>query len=224
VRQDPIFSEYNPPADLGLEIVYRDGSLLVLNKPSGLLCVPGRGEHKRDSLATRVQARFPEALTVHRLDMTTSGLVVMARNSDVHRQMGRLFERREVEKVYVAVVEGRLEHAEGEIDLPLITDWPNRPRQKVDHELGKPSRTLYRVLGYDPSTDATRVELRPQTGRSHQLRVHMLAIGHPILGDELYANASARQKASRLLLHAVFLGFVHPVTGEPVCFTSDVPF
>ena len=209
-------SLYRPPADNGLDIRYLDQHLIVLNKPSGLLSVPGRGEDKQDSLALRVQREYPGARVVHRLDMSTSGLMLMALDARSQAAMGRLFEQRAVDKGYLAVVAGLPQPRQGEIDLPLITDWPNRPRQKVDHDQGKPSRTRYQVLDHEQASDTAQVQLVPLTGRSHQLRVHMLALGHPILGDELYADARWRDAAGRLLLHAEQLGFVHPITGQQV--------
>lgn len=196
----------------------------MVNKPSGLLSVPGRGESKRDSLAVRVQREFPEALIVHRLDMETSGLLLLARDLNTQRELSRAFARREVEKSYLAEVVGRLDIASGIIDLPLICDWPNRPRQMVDHEHGKPSLTQYRVVGYDVQRDVSRVELRPATGRTHQLRVHLQALGHPILGDTLYADEFGRTKADRLLLHATRLAFIHPESHEPLRLDSEPPF
>ena len=213
-----------PPPDTGLNILYRDDALLVVEKPSGLLSVPGRGADKLDSLTMRVQAICPGALNVHRLDMETSGLMVMARNTSAHRKLSRLFQDREVGKRYVAVVDGKVEHNRGEIDLPLLTDWPNRPRQMVDHVNGKPSKTSYSVVLRNPHDNTTRMELRPETGRTHQLRVHTLSIGHAILGDSLYADEKTRLKADRLLLHASYLSFRHPFTMEPMHFTSEVPF
>ncbi len=215
---------YQPPPDTGLDIIYQDEALLILNKPSGLLSVPGRGADKQDSLALRVQARIADAMIVHRLDMDTSGIMIMARGAEMHRTLNRLFQQREIGKRYIAVVAGRLEPPVGTIRLPLITDWPNRPRQKVDHHLGKPSVTHYRLLRYQPDQACSRVELIPETGRSHQLRVHMLALGHVILGDNLYADAKNRQRAPRLLLHASELSLRHPLSGEPLRFESEPPF
>lgn len=215
---------YQPPPDTGLDVIYQDEALLILNKPSGLLSVPGRGPEKQDSLALRVRARIPDAMIVHRLDMCTSGIMVMARGPEMHRALNRLFQQREVGKRYVAVVAGRLDPPAGTIRLPLITDWPHRPRQKVDHAIGKPSVTHYRLLSYQPERDCSRVELIPETGRSHQLRVHMLATGHVILGDNLYADPHARQRAPRLLLHACELSFRHPLSGEALRFRSAPPF
>ncbi len=222
-------------------LVYQDEALLVVNKPSGLLAVPGRGEDQQDCLALRVQQAFPDALVVHRLDMSTSGLMVFARGAEMQRRLSRMFREREVEKRYVAVVAGRLKTEAGEVNLPIVADWPNRPLRKIDAETGKPSLTRYRVmdskmtvrpelvegrLGFDklsPSglPEASRVELEPITGRTHQLRVHMAALGHPILGDALYGDAAS---APRLLLHACSLRFPHPLSGELVNFDSDAPF
>ena len=215
---------YQPPADTGLEILYQDDALLILNKPSGLLSVPGRGEDKQDSLALRVQARFPEAMAVHRLDMSTSGIMVMARGCEMHRTLNRMFQQRIIGKRYVAIVNGRLDPPSGTIQLPLITDWPNRPKQKVDHEIGKPSITHYQLLTYHAENDSSRVELIPETGRSHQLRVHMLSIGHVILGDNLYADEINLGKSKRLLLHASELTLPHPISQEQVTFHSEPPF
>lgn len=202
--------------------LFMDGSLLVVDKPSGLPSVPGRSAELHDCMASRVQAEVPDALVVHRLDMATSGLLVFARGKPVQRSLSHAFAQREVGKRYVAVVAGVMAHDTGEIDLPLITDWPNRPRQKVDFDIGKPSLTRYRVL--ERLDGVTRVELEPVTGRSHQLRVHLLALGHPILGDALYAPAEVAAGAARLLLHARWLRFVHPVEGGVMCFDSEVPF
>ena len=215
---------YSPPPDAGLDICHQDAALLVVAKPAGLLAVPGRGPEKQDCLATRVQARFPGALVVHRLDLGTSGLLVMALDPDVQRQLGRQFELRQVEKHYIAIVAGRLAEGERTIDLPLIADWPNRPRQMVDHTIGKPALTRLQALSYDAASDTTRVLLLPETGRSHQLRVHLQAIGHPILGDELYAPPERHAQAPRLLLHAAFLAFTHPQTGERLAVSCPPPF
>jgi len=216
-----------------MNALYADDTLLVFDKPSGLLAVPGRGADKQDCLSARVQARYPDALVVHRLDMATSGLMVMARGPAAQRALSKAFAAREVTKRYVAVVAGRLD-APAEnwgvpedwrtIDLPIIVDWPNRPLRIVDHQAGKPSITRWRVLGHDESGLNTRVELEPVTGRSHQLRVHLRALGHPILGDALYAPPSVQALSGRLLLHAQSLRFVHPVTGVALAFESDAPF
>jgi tRNA pseudouridine32 synthase/23S rRNA pseudouridine746 synthase len=228
-----------------LDLIYSDESLLVVNKPAGLLAVPGRGVDKQDCLSTRLQYQFPDALVVHRLDMSTSGLMVFARGALMQRRLSLMFQEREVQKRYVAVVDGTLEPAEtqssptltlpqrergrslllplgegwGEVDLPIAADWPNRPLRKIDSMLGKPSLTRYRPLSNDGPV--TLVELEPVTGRTHQLRVHMAAIGHPIMGDALYGNASS---APRLLLHATNLDLLHPLTGLPLHFVSSAPF
>ncbi|HEC19414.1 MAG TPA: RNA pseudouridine synthase [Gammaproteobacteria bacterium] len=220
----PSHVDYQPPADQTLAIVYRDDTLLVVDKPAGLLSVPGRGADRQDCLIRRVQRWFDDALVVHRLDMETSGLLILARGKGSQSRLGRLFQQRAVQKGYVAVVEGRVRPAEGEIDLPLICDWPNRPRQKVDHQLGKPSLTRYAVLGRGIDAQSTRLVLQPETGRSHQLRVHLQALGHPILGDRLYAKGQTQARAGRLLLHATSLMFEHPVTGEPLRIISEAPF
>ncbi len=200
--------------------LYHDDFLLVVNKPEGMLAVPGRGEEKQDCLSARLQKVFPDALIVHRLDMATSGLMVFAHGAEMQRSLSQLFQDRLVVKRYVALVKGELAPAVGEIALPLVCDWPNRPKQKVDHEIGKHSLTRYWALTYDHALDATRVELEPVTGRTHQLRVHLSEIGHPILGDALYGGISA----PRLMLHAASLSFDHPRTGEHLSFTSQVPF
>lgn len=205
-----------------MRYVHVDDHLIVIDKPPGLLSVPGRGPEKADCAVARVNADHPGALTVHRLDMATSGLLVLARSKDMQAAMSRLFERGEVEKAYFADVWGTPTPPTGEIDLPLITDWPNRPRQKVDHEIGKPSRTLYETI--EAHADHTRLRLTPLTGRSHQLRVHLAEIGHPILGDELYAHKAALAAASRLHLHACRLAFEHPVTGTRLTLASPSPF
>jgi tRNA pseudouridine32 synthase / 23S rRNA pseudouridine746 synthase len=208
-----------------IRFIHVDEHFIVIDKPSGLLSVPGRGPEKTDCAWRRVQTQFPEALTVHRLDMETSGLMVFARSINAQRALGKAFENRQVDKEYEAIVAQIITGDEGEILLPLICDWPNRPRQIVDHDIGKPSFTRYRVLARDSASGyagCTRVRLFPVTGRSHQLRVHMRAIGHPILGDSLYANAST-PPSSRLLLHAAKLSFPKP-NGSNATFESDVPF
>lgn len=215
-------SIYLPPAE-PLLIVHIDDALVVVDKPSGLLSVPGRGEDKQDCVITRLQRDFPEAMIAHRLDMSTSGLLVVARGEATQKAMYKLFRDRAVEKRYLATVAGLVEADAGEIDLPLICDWPNRPRQMVSQELGKPSLTRFRVIERCPAEQLTRIELEPVTGRSHQLRVHLAALGHPILGDELYAG-SAANRAPRLQLHAAEIAFVHPQTGNPVKFSSPAPF
>lgn len=218
-----ILTAYLPPADNGLAVIYVDNEIIVVDKPAGLLSVPGRGAGMDDCLASRVQARFPDALIAHRLDMSTSGLLVLARGAEMHRQLSRFFRERQIDKRYVAVVHGLMTEESGEVELPLICDWPNRPRQKVDFEIGKASLTRFRVVSRDPDANTTRVELEPITGRSHQLRVHMASLGHPILGDDLYGG-EATALADRLLLHAMDLGLFHPLTAAAIQFQSDAPF
>ncbi len=211
---------YNPPLNPYLEIVFQDDDIVIFNKPSGLLSVPGK-EHA-DCLQARAQTVFPTATIVHRLDMATSGLMVMALNKPAHRHISKQFELRETAKVYQAIVFDILQQDSGVINLPLICDWPNRPKQIVDHERGKKALTHWRVLERNANT--TRVELKPVTGRSHQLRVHMLSIQHPIIGDTLYAHEQALDMADRLNLHAMFLSLRHPVTEQTLYFESKVPF
>jgi tRNA pseudouridine32 synthase / 23S rRNA pseudouridine746 synthase len=205
-------------------ILHADDAIIVVNKPSGLLSVPGRGADKQDCVASRVQALFSDALTVHRLDMETSGLLLMARGAIAQRYLAIAFEKRIIEKQYIAIVASIILGDNGEILLPLICDWPNRPRQIVDHEIGKPSLTRWRVLSRDTQANTTRVELSPVTGRSHQLRVHMNEIGHPILGDSLYGTNGSRNASPRLLLHASWLRFPHPTTGELIEFSLPPDF
>jgi tRNA pseudouridine32 synthase/23S rRNA pseudouridine746 synthase len=212
-----------------LALVHADEHLLVFDKPSGLLCVPGRGEDKQDCLSARAQQRWPECLVVHRLDMATSGLVLMARSPAMQRALGLAFERRRVHKRYEAVVCGQpvaSAQTDGwaEIDLPLIVDWLNRPRSKVDHAIGKPSRTRWQPCGPGPLPQTTRLRLEPLTGRTHQLRVHLMALGHPIVGDPLYAAPDAQAQSQRLLLHACELGFEHPASGQWLQLHSPTPF
>lgn len=216
--------QYTPPPHTSLDIIYKDEHLLVINKPSGLLSVPGRGEDKQDCLISRVQTEYPDALIVHRLDMSTSGLMLLARGKEMERTLSILFQKREVHKNYIAVVEDKVASCCGEIDLPLITDWPNRPKQKVDFKSGKPSQTRYEVLSYDKNNNATRLKLTPVTGRTHQLRLHMQSINHAILGDELYANTETINKSSRLLLHASFLSFKHPISNTLLKLESKSEF
>lgn len=201
--------------------LYQDDTLLAVDKPAGLLSVPGRGEAHRDCVAARVQAVLSDALVVHRLDQATSGVMLFGRGASAQRALSIAFAERRVAKRYEAVVHGEVPDDEGEIDLPLLTDWPNRPRQKVDHERGKSSLTRWRVLSRDPTTNTTRLQLEPVTGRSHQLRVHLAAIGHAIVGDTLYAHAVT---APRLLLHACELRLPHPADARTLMITSPLPF
>ncbi|MBX9497174.1 bifunctional tRNA pseudouridine(32) synthase/23S rRNA pseudouridine(746) synthase RluA [Yersinia enterocolitica] len=214
---------YNPPRDPWLQILYQDEHIMVVNKASGLLSVPGRAPENKDSVMTRIQADFPTAESVHRLDMATSGVIVVALTKAAERELKRQFREREPKKSYIARVWGHLAQDEGLIDLPLICDWPNRPKQKVCYETGKSSQTQYQVLSRD-ADGSTRVKLSPITGRSHQLRVHMLAIGHPILGDGFYAHPEAKAMASRLQLHAQELCITHPEFGTVMHFKCEPEF
>ena len=209
-----------------LETIYFDAHLLVFNKPAGLLSVPGRGADKQDCLSLRAQHHYPDALVVHRLDMSTSGLMLMARGAATQTALSKLFEARQVFKSYTAVVNGQLPVANDWqlIDLPIALDWPRRPLRIISLGLGKPSQTRWRAVANDIAADTVRLELRPVTGRSHQLRVHLLALGHPILGDALYAPASVQAKSARLLLHASELRFAHPKSGANMAFVSPPPF
>lgn len=211
---------YNPPNG-SLEVLHEDGQIVVLNKPAGLLSVPGRGSDMADCLLTRVQAAFPTALLVHRLDRDTSGVMIFAQTPHAQRDLSMQFEKRKTKKSYVARVDGVLSPKTGTVDFPLIVDWPNRPRQMVDHENGKASLTEWRVLKQDATE--TRVRLFPKTGRSHQLRVHMLAMGHPILGDPLYAEGAAGDWP-RLMLHSEELRVNHPENGKGMTFRAKAEF
>lgn len=213
---------YDPPQG-ELNVIYNDENLIVLSKPAKLLSVPGRAAHLNDSLETRVHKQFPTSRIVHRLDMETSGVMVMALNSETHRNLGLQFERRKVEKEYTARVNGHVSEDEGTIDLPLRCDWPNRPLQMVDLSHGKEAITHWRVLERERS-GVTRVSLKPITGRSHQLRVHMKEIGHPILGDDFYAPTEIYNMTERMQLHAHKLTIHNPENGEKMQFVSDNPF
>jgi len=221
-----LFDPVSPIA--GLQLLHADEALVAVDKPAGMLSVPGRGADKADCAAARVQQAFPDALIVHRLDMGTSGILVFGRGAAAQRALSIAFAERRVSKRYVAVVAGAPEADQGSIELPLICDWPNRPRQMVSLEHGKPSLTRWRVLARLPGEPCTtRLELEPLTGRSHQLRVHLQAIGHPILGDELYAPPGVQAMATRLMLHAERLTLPHPVqpAGSPlVDLHSPCPF
>jgi tRNA pseudouridine32 synthase/23S rRNA pseudouridine746 synthase len=214
----------------GLTVLFQDEALLVFDKPAGLLAVPGRGPDKQDCLSARAQTRYPDALVVHRLDMATSGVVVMARGEAAQRRLSNAFETRRTHKRYEAVVCGELSNPQPDngwnaIDLPLIVDWLARPRSIVHHGIGKPSLTHWRLAeAPPPGPGMTRLDLHPITGRSHQLRVHLLAIGHPIVGDPLYASAGQQALADRLLLHARRLDIEHPVTGVTMRFEAPCPF
>ncbi len=209
------------------DVIFADESIVVLNKPSGLLSVPGRGEDKQDCLHRRVQCEVPDALVVHRLDMATSGLMLFARSKPVQRQLGDAFASHRVHKRYQAIVRGAVQSDQTgwlTIDLPIAVDWPNRPLRVIDRERGKPSVTRLQCIGHDAQSNTSRVLLEPVTGRSHQLRVHMQAIGHCILGDALYAPSEVQAQSPRLLLHAMRLAFAHPVTGTPMEFICPAEF
>ncbi len=203
-----------------IHLHYIDDHLLLAEKPAGLLSVPGRSAENQDCVVSRLQGLYTDALTVHRLDQVTSGLLLHARGKAMQAALSALFAQRRVSKAYEAVVEGVLPDDVGEVDLPLMVDWPNRPKQKVDHVDGKPALTRWRVVARDLDAGHTRVALEPVTGRSHQLRLHMASLGHPIVGDILYGAAPA----ARVHLHASRLAFVHPVSGLPLAFESPVPF
>ena len=208
--------------------IHADAQILLLAKPAGLLCVPGRGPDKQDCLSRRAQQQWPEALIVHRLDQATSGLVLMARSLEAQRRLGRAFELRQVRKRYQAIVAGCMEalpnEAWGVIDLPIAADWERRPLRVIDSTTGKPSQTRWQVMAHDAAADTTHVELEPVTGRTHQLRVHLAAVGHAILGDALYADPAVCARSPRLLLHATWLAFEHPGTGQWMEFASPAPF
>lgn len=214
---------YHPSQDPWLYILYQDEHIMVVNKPSGLLSVPGKAPEHHDSIMARIQRDFPAAESVHRLDMATSGVMVVALNKAAERELKRQFREREPKKSYIARVWGHLEKDEGLIDLPLICDWPNRPKQKVCYDTGKSAQTEYQVISRDDD-GSTRVKLMPITGRSHQLRVHMLEMGHPILGDKFYAHPEAKAMASRLQLHAQELCIHHPAFGGPMHFKCEPDF
>lgn len=211
---------YAPP-DTPLRLIHHDSQIVVVDKPAGLLSVPGRGDDRADCLIGRLRGAFPEVLLVHRLDLDTSGVMVFALTRSAQANLGQQFETRQVRKVYLARVRGRLEPKEGRVDLPLTVDWPNRPRQHVNHDTGRPAVTDWRVVR--AREDESRVRLMPLTGRSHQLRVHMAEIGHPILGDPLYATGAARE-FPRLMLHAESLRLRDIESGKSVTFSAPCPF
>ncbi len=215
----PDFS-YDPPTG-PLSILYEDRHLLVVDKPAGLLSVPGKLEGREDCLITRLQAERWDALVVHRLDCDTSGVIIFGRTKQAQGFLGQEFEKRRARKTYTARVHGVIAQDAGHIDLPLCVDWPNRPRQMINHEMGKPAQTDWCVISR--TSDETRVSLHPLTGRSHQLRVHMLELGHPIVGDQIYATAYPRL-APRLMLHATELTLHHPETKEMMTFHAPIPF
>ncbi len=210
-----------------LDVIYEDNTLVVLNKPAGLLSVPGRGEDKQDCLSSRALWHYPDALVVHRLDMATSGLLVMARGAAAQRSLNDAFAARTVLKRYEAVVDGLIQAPDSAwqlIDLPIFLDWPNRPRRIIEPVHGKPSSTRWQLRSTNLTLGSSRLALEPVTGRSHQLRVHLQAIGHPILGDVLYAPPRVAALSNRLLLHACALEFIHPASRENIRFVSPAPF
>lgn len=213
---------YQPPTDPFLDILHQDEDIIVLAKPPGLLSVRGRAANHQDSLQKRVTDVYPNARIVHRLDMATSGIIVMAMHKSANQHLSAQFAERKTQKRYFARVLGQMSVSEGEITAPLIVDWPNRPKQKVCYETGKKSLTHFKVVEVGEKT--TLVELHPVTGRSHQLRVHLLSIGHPILGDRLYTEADTREGVTRLWLHAAELGFYHPTTAQWMQFAIEHPF
>jgi tRNA pseudouridine32 synthase/23S rRNA pseudouridine746 synthase len=219
---------YAPPADEGLDIVHRDDHLLAINKPAGLLSVPGRGAELQDCALHRAQKHFPSALLVHRLDEATSGLLVFALSKSVQQALGAAFEARQISKTYVAWVHGLNLPAEGVIDAPISVDWPQRPLRKIDFLNGKPAITRYQTLQKNEHSAQTLCRLEPETGRTHQLRLHMQHLGHPIVSDRLYGNAANTtdwaDSADRLMLHASQLAFMHPVSGQRVSLLSPAPF
>ncbi len=212
---------YAPPQE-DVEVICEDAHFLVVNKPAGLLSVPGKSDWVKDCLEARIQSRYPDARIIHRLDMDTSGIMVMARTAHAHRHIGLQFENRQIRKTYIAEIWGVPNKTSGTVNLPLICDWPNRPLQKVDCDIGKPAETKWEIMGTDQSV--SRVILKPKTGRSHQLRVHMNEMGHPILGDRLYAHDQAYMAADRMMLHAQTLAFRRPDGGEHLTFTAPCPF
>lgn len=218
-----LMEPYSPPTEPWLHILYQDAHIMVVNKPSGLLSVPGRLDEHKDSIMTRIQRDFPQAESVHRLDMATSGVMVVALTKAAERELKRQFREREPQKHYIARIWGHPQQEEGLIDLPLICDWPNRPKQKVCYETGKSAQTEYQVLEYCPDNTA-RILLKPITGRSHQLRVHLQALGHPILGDRFYATPEALALAPRLQLHAGSLTITHPDYGNSMTFKAPADF
>jgi tRNA pseudouridine32 synthase / 23S rRNA pseudouridine746 synthase len=218
----PARFEYHPPTDPWIDIVHEEADFVVVNKPSGLLSVPGKDPALADSLQRRAEARWPRAGMIHRLDKDTSGVMVIALNKRAHGRIAIQFEKRTAHKSYVARLWGILEGDEGIVDLPIAVDWEQKPRQRIDFERGREARTEWRVISREDGT--TRVRLTPLTGRTHQLRLHMMTLGHPVLGDPFYATGAALAAADRLQLHAEELSFRHPATGEPAHFVVPAPF
>ncbi|PVZ89840.1 RNA pseudouridine synthase [Serratia sp. S1B] len=213
---------YRPPQE-PLHTIYEDDDLLVINKPAGLLSVMGRLPEHQDSAYLRVLQLYSQAKVTHRLDMATSGLLIFAKHREAEVAVSKMFQARQVTKHYIALVQGEIQ-LEGSVDVPLITDWPNRPKQKVDFDVGKPAKTLYQRIDYDLELDISRVKLTPITGRSHQLRVHMAHIGHPIMGDNLYHPEPRQFSLSRMALHAAYLAFKQPLTQHEIELDLPAPF
>lgn len=213
---------YTPPQE-PLNIIYEDDDLIVIDKPAGLLSVMGRLPEHHDSAYLRILEKHPTAKVTHRLDMATSGILMFAKHRDAEVAISTMFQARTINKQYIALVQGYLADA-GSIEAPLITDWPNRPKQKIDFEIGKPAKTLYQHLDYDAVEDQSRILLEPITGRSHQLRVHLAHIGHPITGDKLYHPNPAQSSLNRMALHASFLAFEHPMQSGFLVIESNVLF
>lgn len=213
---------YQPPED-PLDILYQDEHYIAVNKPAGLLSVMGRLPQHYDSAYYRILQDYPQAKVIHRLDMATSGILLFAKHRDAEIAMSKLFQARQVEKYYLAVVAGQVITA-GSVDVPLIADWDNRPKQKVDFEQGKSAKTLYQPLHYDEKQQYSLIKLTPITGRSHQLRVHMAYIGHPIIGDKIYNPHAQLNPFLQMCLHSAFLGFIHPLTGQQIHLSSLPPF
>ncbi len=219
----PDFSKYQPPAFTPLDILYQDEHLIAVNKPSGLLSVPGRGDNKRDCMLSRLQEHYPQALVIHRLDMPTSGVILFALNKTMQSLMSKLFTERKMYKEYIARVYGIVREKKGSINQPLITNWSQRPRQKIDYKHGKSALTHYQHLS-DNLENNSLLKLMPVTGRSHQLRVHLSSLGHPILGDELYGTAASRNASERLLLHASYIRFKHPIINQLIKIKCPINF
>ena len=218
---DPTFI-YAPP-QAALDIIYQDADLVIIVKPAGLLSVPGRLPEHQDSAYLRVLEQFPAAKITHHLDMATSGILMFAKHRDAEVAVSKMFQARTVKKNYTALVQGQIAEY-GEVNEPLITDWENRPRQMVHYELGKPAQTLFQCLSYDAEQDISRVCLTPITGRSHQLRVHMMHIGHPITGDQFYHPQPQQSPLKRMALHASYLAFTQPLSAEKIEIQAPAPF
>lgn len=213
-----------PKCDKAVDILYQDDYLLVVNKPEFLLTVPGRAPENKDCVITRLKKDFPEAVIVHRLDLDTSGILIVPIVRSAMSHLARQFQERKIYKRYEAIVWGEVKEQIGEVDLPIIVDWENRPLQCINFETGRNALTHYQKLGFDVQTQQTRLELKPITGRSHQLRLHCREMGHPIIGCDLYAHPAARAASPRLLLHAKEISFTHPHTNERLTIQSPVPF